>query len=88
MGAGYSWSSDVWSLGCVLYELAMLKSPFKEEGLNLVALFHKITAVRAPSRSHLLRDCNGLESLSPSHPSAQPLLPPPHLRAGRVPTHC
>lgn len=42
-GKGYEWKSDVWSLGCVLYELAMLTSPFKEEGLNLYGLFQKIT---------------------------------------------
>lgn len=42
-GKGYEWSSDVWSLGCILYELAMLRNPFKEEGLNLYDLFQKIT---------------------------------------------
>jgi len=45
-GRGYEWSSDVWSLGCILYELAMLRSPFKEEGLNLYGLFQKITQAR------------------------------------------
>lgn len=44
-GGGYSWNSDIWSLGCILYELAMLRSPFKSEGLNLYTLFQKICSV-------------------------------------------
>lgn len=42
-GDGYDWKSDVWSLGCILYELAALKSPFKAEGLDLYGLFQKIS---------------------------------------------
>ena len=43
-GTGYDTKSDVWSLGCVLHELAALRSPFKGEDQNLYALFQRITA--------------------------------------------
>jgi len=42
-GDAYDFSSDLWSLGCILYELGKLKSPFKSEGLNLYSLFQKIS---------------------------------------------
>ena len=42
-GAGYDWKSDVWSLGCLLYELALLRSPFEMEGASLMAVFKKIS---------------------------------------------
>jgi serine/threonine protein kinase len=43
-GNGYSFAADTWSLGCILYELCSLISPFKPqtEGVNLFQLFGNI----------------------------------------------
>lgn len=37
----YSWSSDVWAMGCILYEMAALRVPF--DAPNIHALVIKIT---------------------------------------------
>lgn len=54
-GVGYSWKSDIWSLGSILYELAMLRSPFDFRGLNLLyGLVLKISRVRGTTTEKLL----------------------------------
>lgn len=49
-GSGYDWKSDVWSLGCIVYELACFRSPFKKEDekMSLYDLFQTINKGEFP----------------------------------------
>jgi serine/threonine protein kinase len=72
-GKGYDWKSDVWSLGCIAYELCMLRSPFRQddkENLSLYDLFQRITKGQFPPlnekySSELRGVINGMLKLDP-----------------------
>ena len=55
----YSYKSDIWSLGCVLYECCMLKHAFESE--NLLGLVYKIVSDRYdPIPSQYTQDLGNL----------------------------
>lgn len=81
----YSFKSDVWSLGCVLYELCMLKHAFSAD--NLLGLVYKIVSDKyepIPKRCYT-SNLNGLiertlEKDDKKRPSVQNLLEDSYVR--------
>eukprot|EP00931_Biecheleriopsis_adriatica_P099241 TRINITY_DN7362_c0_g1_i1.p1 TRINITY_DN7362_c0_g1~~TRINITY_DN7362_c0_g1_i1.p1 ORF type:complete len:472 (+),score=114.08 TRINITY_DN7362_c0_g1_i1:68-1417(+) len=45
-GKNYAWSSDIWSMGCILYEMCARQVPF--DAPDLKKLIHRITKEPAP----------------------------------------
>lgn len=43
---GYDFKSDLWSMGCLLYELATLRSPFYSDKVNFYVLGKRITSCK------------------------------------------
>ena len=84
-GRPYSKSSDVWAIGCILYELVCLARPF--EGRSLPALIMKILAGDYPSPPsdfspeihRLIKDL--LQTSPSSRPTLRALLSRPVLRS-------
>jgi len=74
----YSFKSDVWALGCLVYEVVMLKPAF--DAANLISLFHKIVNCKfqpiSPNCPRPLRDfiSSILVADSTSRPSASQLM--------------
>lgn len=80
----YSWASDIWSMGCVLYELYMLRVPFEAQSIR--QLMQRIVrgliprCTRAPAEMQQL--CFELMSRDPKQrPSAAMILERPHIQA-------
>jgi len=75
----YTWPSDIWSMGCILYELCALKFPF-DGGQSIVVLVQSITRGTTPALPEGYSDfsrqlCNDMLNKNPScRPTAGAIL--------------
>lgn len=69
---GHGLASDIWSFGCLMYEVAALRTPFYEENLNYYSLGEKIKAAQyAPLSRNAPKGVNCLviaDVISNNHP--------------------
>jgi len=81
----YTWPSDIWAMGCILYELCALKVPF--DASNISGLVQKICRGPTPSLpggySDFLRQLSSeMLNRNPSmRPSAESILARPQMQA-------
>ena len=68
MDKQYDYKSDIWSLGCVLYEIAALHPPFKAS--NMKSLYKKVvTSNYPPLQNRYSKDlCQVIEKMLMSNP--------------------
>jgi len=81
----YTWPSDIWAMGCILYELCALKVPF--DAANITGLVQKICrgptpSVPAPYSDFVRQLCAEMLNRNPNNrPSAESILQRPRIQA-------
>lgn len=84
LGKRYKWPSDIWSLGCILYELCALRVPFASQ--NITGLIHRIVNGTMPvvpdHYSDFVRQlCTDMMNRNPkARPSAAKILQYPEIQ--------